>query len=142
METETNGQGEAGSEEDELWDLRIYVLDGSPRAQLALGNLRRLAEEHRPGHFHIEVIDLEKDPGAALRDCILAVPTVVRRHPLPVRTLVATLTDLARTRSHLDPDDRPAGEKQSAAAAEGDEASHGDRRDEARGTRRKRRCRW
>ncbi|MBI3946435.1 MAG: circadian clock protein KaiB [Armatimonadetes bacterium] len=94
-------------EEGEPWVLRIYVSDDTPRAKLAVANLRRLCEEHLPGRFRIEVIDIETDPGAAFRDGIVAIPTVSRRNPLPVRTLIGTLTDTARALDQLDLAERP-----------------------------------
>jgi circadian clock protein KaiB len=77
----------------EQWDLCLYVTDQSPKCLRAIENLRRACEQHLAGQYTIEIVDLLKDPRRAADDQILAVPTVVRRFPAPVRKVVGDLSD-------------------------------------------------
>jgi circadian clock protein KaiB len=81
---------------DEQWDLCVYVTDDSPKSKRAIENLRRACEEHLPGHYTIEIVDVLTNPRRAASDQILAAPTVVRRLPAPVRKLVGDLSDSDR----------------------------------------------
>ncbi len=76
--------------------LRLYVADNTPKSILAEHNLRQLCQEHLAGRFHIEVIDLLKNPKLAHDDQILAVPTLVRELPVPIRKFIGTLSDAHR----------------------------------------------
>jgi circadian clock protein KaiB len=80
----------------ERWNLRLYVAGETPRAVLAFANLKRLCEEHLPGQYDIEIIDLLEDPQLARGDQIVAVPTLVRRLPPPVRKIIGDLSDTER----------------------------------------------
>jgi circadian clock protein KaiB len=80
----------------EQWDLCLYVTDRSPKCARAIENLRRFCEEHLAGRYQIEIVDLLENPGRAAEDQILAVPTVVRRLPMPIRKLVGDLSDSDR----------------------------------------------
>ena len=80
----------------ETWDLRLYVTGRSPKSLRAIENLRRACEEHVPGHYRIDVVDLLENPRLAADDQILAVPTVVRRLPPPIRKIVGDLSDSDR----------------------------------------------
>jgi circadian clock protein KaiB len=75
------------------WDLCLYVTDRSPKCLRAVENLRRACEQYLAGRYHIEVVDLLENPRLAAEDQILAVPTVVRRFPAPIRKLVGDLSD-------------------------------------------------
>jgi circadian clock protein KaiB len=77
-----------------LWKLRLYVVDSTPRSQAALANLKRFCESNLQGIYHITVIDLLKHPQLARGDQILAIPTVVRQLPKPVRTIIGNLSNL------------------------------------------------
>lgn len=81
---------------DEAWELCLYVTDRSPKCLAAIENLQRACEEHLAGHYRIEVVDLLENPRLAADDQILAVPTVVRKLPLPIRTIVGDLSDTER----------------------------------------------
>ncbi len=81
---------------DEQWDLCLYVTDRSPKCLRAIENLRRACEENLAGRYQIEIVDLLEDPRRAADDQILAVPTVVRRFPVPIRKLVGDLADSDR----------------------------------------------
>ncbi len=85
-----------GAGAGETWDLRLYVTDRSPKCLRAIENLQRACEEHLAGRYQIEVVDLLENPRLAAGDQILAVPTVVRRLPLPIRTIVGDLSDTDR----------------------------------------------
>jgi circadian clock protein KaiB len=92
----TDGATEAGDDSAESWDLRLYVTGQSPNSIRAIENLRRACEEHMPGHYRIEVVDLLENPRLAADDQILAVPTVVRKLPVPIRKIVGDLSDTDR----------------------------------------------
>jgi circadian clock protein KaiB len=78
------------------WELRLYVAGPTPRCLAALANLKKMCEQHLPGMYHIEVIDLLEDPGLSHGDQILAVPTLVRRLPMPMRTVIGDLSHTER----------------------------------------------
>jgi circadian clock protein KaiB len=84
------------NEEDELWYLRLYVAGQSPKSLRAFVNLKTLCEDHLAGHYEIEVIDLVEDPSLARGDDILAIPTLVRRLPAPLRKIIGDLSDTER----------------------------------------------
>jgi len=88
-----DGQAGAGADPGESWNLRLYVTGRSPMCLRAIENLRRACEEHLAGHYRIEVVDLLENARLAAEDQILAVPTVVRMLPAPVRKLVGDLSD-------------------------------------------------
>lgn len=84
------------------WDLRLYVAGVTPKSITALRNLQRLCEEHLAGRYQIEVIDLMKNPQLAQGDQILAVPTLVRRLPEPMRKIIGDLSNTDRVLVGLD----------------------------------------
>ncbi len=77
-----------------LWQLRLYVMDQTPKSATALANLKKFCETHLKGCYHIKVIDLLKQPQLAKGDQILAIPTVVRRLPKPVRIILGNLSNI------------------------------------------------
>ncbi len=85
-----------------LWQLRLYVTDATPKSLAAFDNLKQFCETYLKARYRITVIDLLKHPQLAKGDQILAVPTVVRRLPKPVRTLIGTFSDLDRVLVGLD----------------------------------------
>jgi circadian clock protein KaiB len=85
--------GWTGAGRDEQWDLCVYVAGSSPKGQRAIDNLLRACEEHLPGRYTVEIVDVLKNPTRAAADKILAAPTVVRRFPAPIRVLVGDLSD-------------------------------------------------
>jgi len=84
------------------WDLRLYVAGQTPRSVRALDNLKKLCEEHLAEQYNIEIIDLLKDPGLARGDQIVAVPTLVRKLPEPVRKIIGDLSNRERVLVGLD----------------------------------------
>jgi circadian clock protein KaiB len=88
--------------QDEGWRLRLYVAGQSPRSMSALQNLKAICETHLAGHYDIEVIDLMEDPKLARGDQIVAVPTLVRKLPEPVRKIIGDLSNTERVLVGLD----------------------------------------
>jgi circadian clock protein KaiB len=80
----------------ETWQLRLYVAGQTPRSVAAFANLKKICEEHLPGRYDIEVVDLMKHPQLAAGDQILAIPTLVRKLPQPLRKIVGDLRDTER----------------------------------------------
>ncbi len=80
----------------EIWELRLYVADRSPKCLLAIANLKDTCETYLAGRYQIEVVDLLENPRRAADDQVLAVPTLVRRLPEPVRKVVGDLSDTDR----------------------------------------------
>ena len=80
-------------EEPEVWNLRLYVAGQTPKSIRAFANLKAICEEYLHGRYRIEVIDLRKNPQLARGDQIVAIPTLVRRLPLPLRTIVGDLSN-------------------------------------------------
>jgi len=84
------------------WQLRLYVAGATAKSVAALANLRRLCEEHLVGRYEIEVIDLLVNPKLAAGDQILAVPTLVRKFPEPIRKIIGDLSNEERVLVGLD----------------------------------------
>jgi circadian clock protein KaiB len=84
------------------WDLRLYVAGPTPKSVAAFRNLEQICEEHLAGRYRIEVIDLMKNPQLAQGDQILAVPTVVRKLPSPIRKIIGNLSNTERVFVGLD----------------------------------------
>lgn len=96
--TTINNPDVAALDGKEVWQLRLYVAGESAGSVRAFANLKKLCEEHLSGRHEIEVIDLVAHPSLARGDDVLAVPTLVRRHPLPLRKVIG---DLSNTESVL-----------------------------------------
>jgi circadian clock protein KaiB len=84
------------------WDLRLYVAGRTPRSTAALANLKRICDEHLSGMYAIEVIDLLESPQLAAGDQIVAVPTLVRKLPEPVRKIIGDLSNTEKVLVGLD----------------------------------------
>jgi circadian clock protein KaiB len=85
-----------------FWDLRLYVAGQTPKSMTAFANLKRLCEEHLAGKYRIEVVDLLKEPQLARGDQILALPTLVRKLPEPIKKIIGDLSNTERTLVGLD----------------------------------------
>ena len=95
----SNGQASTDSDAHETrWNLRLYVAGQTPRSLTAFKNLKDICEEYLKGEYHIEVIDLMENPTLARGDQILAIPTLVRKLPQPIRKIIG---DLSNTESVL-----------------------------------------
>jgi circadian clock protein KaiB len=86
----------------EKWNLRLYVAVQTPRSVTAFSNHTRLCEERLPGRYNIEVIDLVKQPQLAQGDQIIAIPTLVRKLPEPIKRVVGDLSNIERVRVGMD----------------------------------------
>jgi circadian clock protein KaiB len=84
------------------WHFRLYLAGQTPRSLNALLNLRRLCEAHLAGRHRIEIIDLTRSPGLGNADQIIALPTLVRLWPQPVKRLIGDLSDTARVLASID----------------------------------------
>jgi circadian clock protein KaiB len=96
MQPSADGHG-VRAEEPKQWQLRLYIAGKTPKSVAAFANLKRLCEEHLAGKFEIEVIDLIENPRLAKDDQIVAIPTLVRKLPEPIRKIVGDLSDTERT---------------------------------------------
>lgn len=83
-------------EKDDRWNLRLYVAGQTPKSLSAFSNLKRICEEHLAGRYNIEVIDLLKQPQLAQGDQIVALPTLVRKLPEPIKRIVGDLSSTER----------------------------------------------
>jgi len=79
-----------------IWRLRLYVAGQTPKSLVALSNLKKICENHLRGRYDIEVIDLLEKPKLSRGDQILAIPTLVRKLPKPVRKIIGDLSDTER----------------------------------------------
>jgi circadian clock protein KaiB len=79
-----------------LVELRLYVAGQTPKSLAALANLKKICTEHLEGRYKLHVIDLVKTPQLAQGDQILAIPTLVRKLPVPIRKIIGDLSDLER----------------------------------------------
>jgi circadian clock protein KaiB len=85
-----------------VWELRLYVAGQTPKCLTAFANLKRLCETHLAGAYRIEVVDLLKDPQLAQGDQILAIPTLVRKLPEPMKKIIGDLSNTERVLVGLD----------------------------------------
>ena len=85
-----------------LWQLRLYVAGQTPKSLTAFSNLTEICETHLKGRYRIEVIDLIEQPQLSKGDQILAIPTLVRKLPQPVRKIIGDLSDTERVLVGLD----------------------------------------
>jgi circadian clock protein KaiB len=100
----------APDDERPCWSLTLYVSGASPHSAQALETVRRLCDEELPGQVELQVVDVTDEPALAIRDRIVAIPTLVKRLPAPPRQLVGDLGDIDRVRAGLDmgpPPSRP-----------------------------------
>ena len=85
-----------------VWELRLYVAGQTPKSIAAFTNLKKICEEHVPGEYHIEIIDLLRNPQLAKGDQIVAIPTLVRKLPQPLRKIIGDLSNTERVLVGLD----------------------------------------
>jgi len=88
--------------DDGKWNLRLYVAGQSPKSLRAFENLKKICEEHLAGKYSIEIIDLLKNPQLAAGDQIVAIPTLVRHLPVPIKAIIGDLSNVERTLVGLD----------------------------------------
>ena len=104
MKTRPPRRRESGSNRGttKLWQLRLYVAGQTPRSVTAFGNLKKICENHLKDRYRIDVVDLLKQPHLSKGDQILAIPTLVRKLPPPVRKIIGDLSDTERVLVGLD----------------------------------------
>ena len=94
MNGDSNSNKELTKENDgEIWNLRLYVAGQTPKSLEAFANLKDICETHLKGKYKIEVVDLSENPELAKNDNILAIPTLVRKLPEPVKKIIGTLAN-------------------------------------------------
>ena len=99
----TNGHSpQTDNGEPNRWNLRLYVAGQTPRSLTAFKNLKDICEEYLKGKYHIEVVDLMENPTLARGDQILAIPTLVRKLPQPIRKIIGDLSNTERVLVGLD----------------------------------------
>jgi circadian clock protein KaiB len=103
----TKSDRAAGKSPGAKWELKLYVAGQTSKSLQAFANLKQICEEHLAGEYHIEVIDLLKNPQLAKGDQILALPTLVRSLPEPVRKIIGDLSNTERVLVGLDLRARP-----------------------------------
>jgi circadian clock protein KaiB len=86
----------------EMWNLRLYIAGQTPKSIAAFANLKQICEEHLKGKYTIEVVDLLENPKLAKGDQILAIPTLVRKLPPPIRKIIGDLSNTERVIVGLD----------------------------------------
>jgi len=91
----------------QIYSLRLYVAGQTPKSVLALRNLKQICEEHLHGRYEIEIVDLLESPQLAHADQILALPTLVRRLPEPIKKIIGDLSNTERVLVGLDLRVRP-----------------------------------
>ena len=95
-------RGGRASRKRALWELRLYVTGPTPNCLRAFSNLKKICETHLEGQYRIEVIDLLRKPQLARGDQIFAIPTLVRKLPVPVRKIIGNLSNTERVLVGLD----------------------------------------
>jgi circadian clock protein KaiB len=99
---ETPAASDEQPDQEGLWELRLYVAGRTPKSVAAFVNLKRICEEHMKGRYHVVVIDLLEHPQLAKGDQIVAVPTLVRKLPEPLKRIVGDLSNEERVLVGLD----------------------------------------
>ena len=98
-EPEAGAPTESSAVATEFWTLRLYVAGQTPKSITAFANLERICREHLAGRYRIEIVDLVEQPHLARDDQILAIPTLVRRLPEPMRKIIGDLSNTERVAS-------------------------------------------
>ena len=101
-EKKNNAASIGNGDRDESWNLRLYVAGQTPKSVQAFKNLKQICEENLQGRYEIELIDLRENPQLASGDQILALPTLVRRLPEPIKSMIGDLSNTERVLVGLD----------------------------------------
>lgn len=104
MKAVSTGKGKKTKSDatEEIWNLRLYVAGQTRKSIMAFANLKKICEEHLAGKYRIEVIDLIKNPQLAKGDQIVALPTLVRKLPEPIKKIIGDLANTERVLVGLD----------------------------------------
>ncbi|HEU5016627.1 MAG TPA: circadian clock KaiB family protein [Pseudolabrys sp.] len=86
----------------DAYSLRLYVAGQTPKSIAAIGNLKQICEQHLPGRYEIEIVDLMKDPALAMRHQIVAIPTLIRQLPEPLKRIIGDLSNTEKVLVGLD----------------------------------------
>ena len=97
-----NQKNESNLIDPERWELRLYVAGQTQKSVTAFANLKKLCEEYLQGQYRIEIIDLLENPGLAKQDEIMAIPTLVRKLPQPIRQIIGDLSNREKVLMGLD----------------------------------------
>lgn len=108
-ETVKTQQSEAPGDEGAFWSLRLYVAGQTPKSLTAFANLKSICEEYLKGRYAVEVIDLVENPHLAREDQIIAIPTLIRKLPEPIKKIIGTLADTERVLVGLEIHERTGG---------------------------------
>ena len=92
----------SASKKQKEWDLRLYVAGQTPKSITALANLKKLCQEHLKEKYNIEIIDLVRNPQLARKDQIIAIPTLVRNLPQPIKKIIGDLSNTEKVLLGLD----------------------------------------
>ena len=95
-------RGKDSDTDNTAWNLRLYIAGKTPRSDAALRNLNEICDTHLTGKYKVEVVDLLKTPKLAAADEIIAIPTLVRRLPAPLKRVIGDLADAERVLVGLD----------------------------------------
>jgi len=87
---------------EECYNFRLYVAGQTPKSLTAITNLKAVCEKHLPGAYNIEIVDIAQNPERAIEDQIMALPTLVRRLPEPIKRVIGTLSDVEKVLVGLD----------------------------------------
>lgn len=93
----TNPSEPPTTTDPDIWELRLYVAGQTAKSMTAMSNLKKVCEEHLSGRYTIEIIDLIQQPQLARSDQIVAIPTLVRKLPSPIRKIVGDLSNTEKT---------------------------------------------
>jgi len=93
------------TEQTEGYNLRLYVAGQTPKSITAIANLKKLCERHLPGRYSIDIVDLMQNPSLAQRDQIVAIPTLIRKLPEPIKRIIGDLSNTERVLVGLDLDE-------------------------------------
>jgi circadian clock protein KaiB len=104
MKAVSSGKGKKAKTDstEKLWNLRLYVAGQTPKSIAAFANLKKICDEYLAGKYRIEVIDLLKNPQLAKGDQIIAIPTLVRKLPEPLKKIIGDLANTERVLVGLD----------------------------------------
>ena len=100
--TAKRSESDSNGKPAKVWQLRLYVAGQTPKSLAAFSNLKQICENHLKGQYRIEVIDLVERPLLSRGDQIVAIPTLVRKLPVPVRKIIGDLSDTERVLVGLD----------------------------------------
>jgi circadian clock protein KaiB len=101
-QTKVTKGGKGSNADNKAWNLRLYIAGKTPRSAAALRNLQQICDTHLAGRYTVEVVDLLKTPRLAAGDQIIAIPTLVRRLPTPLKRVIGDLADAERVLIGLD----------------------------------------